>query len=32
LIGMLMEMEPLGEDAGRFFITQLVKALETMHS
>ena len=24
-------MEPLGEDAGRFFIKQLIKALETMH-
>ena len=32
LIGMLMEMDPLGEDAGRFFINQLIKALETMHS
>jgi serine/threonine protein kinase len=29
---MLMEMDPLGEDAGRFFINQLIKALETMHS
>lgn len=28
---MLMEMEPLGEAAGRFFINQLINALDTMH-
>ena len=32
LIGMLMDMQPLGENAGRFFMKQLIKALKDMHS
>ena len=32
LIGMLMDMQPLGENAGRFFMKQLIKALKDMHA
>jgi serine/threonine protein kinase len=28
---MLMDMEPMGIDAGRFFIKQLIKAVESLH-
>lgn len=31
LIGMLMDMEPMGENAGRFFVRQLVTAVQDMH-
>jgi carbon catabolite-derepressing protein kinase len=28
---MLMDMEPLGENAGRFFMKQIIKAIKDMH-
>lgn len=31
LIGMLMDMDNLGENAGRFFLRQLVIAVNDMH-